>query len=133
MTMIMTIYFIVAGLLTFFAGLLHGGREAMHAQPRVFEDWLSVSSTSFFGSQSWLRKYVDCDPNRPVRKFYTGISDYWHVAAWMQKMCIIAAILIAVWPSDVRPYWIIVSVMVALVESAGASVSYKWLRYRRLV
>lgn len=123
------IQIIASSILAILAGLLHGGREAQHAQPNVFEQRFGLSATSFFGSLSWLRKYEDLDGTKPIRRFYTSFSDYWHVAAWLQKLCIIAAMLIVVYQ---LPWWV-AGLGIAALESMAASVAYKYLRYKRIV
>lgn len=123
----------IASMLSILAGVLHGGREAQHAQPKVFELRFGVSSKSFFGSLSWVRKYEGFDAKNKERKWLTSFSDYWHVAAWGQKLCIIAAVLIATCPDACRPYWWAIGAGVSILESMAASVAYKYLRYGELI
>lgn len=78
---------IVGTALSFVGGFIHGMREKYHADPRVFEKAFGASPESFFGSESWKRKY---DANGNERRFYTSFSDFWHVSEWVSKGAIMA-------------------------------------------
>ena len=64
------------------AGLLHGGREAMHAEPGVFEKRFGVSKTSFFGSEQWVRQYKNNDPEQPYFFHQSLPLPLHHGAVW---------------------------------------------------
>lgn len=69
-------------------GAIHGGREALNADPRVFEKKFGASPTSFFGSRQWERKYVGNTPYtpdgrlRPLKSQLLGNfgRDYYHTS-----------------------------------------------------
>ena len=67
------------------AGALWGGREAYHADLRVFEKKWGVDEYSFFGSRAWERNYegnrylnADGQPNPHKGDFGNTFRDYWH-------------------------------------------------------
>lgn len=122
-----------AAALAWLAGSLHGGRDAQHADLKVFEKRWNVSPLSFFGSQSWRRKYKDADPAKKERVWYTSFSDYWHVSAWLSKLLIVSAVLIAACPDVPKAWWPAIGAGIALIDAAGKATAYKWLRYKRLV
>ena len=72
------------------AGVLHGGREAYHAEPTVFEKRFGVSETSFFGSKQWVRQYQDSNPELPHKNnLFNGFRDYWHFSGATTKYLLI--------------------------------------------
>lgn len=72
------------------AGIMHGGREAMHAESGVFEKRFGVSETSFFGSLQWKRQYKNNDPTQPHRNnLFNGFRDYWHLSGAGTKYILI--------------------------------------------
>lgn len=122
---------IIAGLAAcFIAGILHGGQDAQLADLRIFEKRFGVAPLSFFGSESWRRKYPDKDPTRSEMVFFTPISDFKHVSSWASKALIIAGVFLIFAP---LPYPELIAMLVAGVggyisETAGASLTYTWLR-----
>jgi len=69
------------------AGSLHGGREAFHADPYVFEK-LGAKTFGFFGSNQWQRNYVGqryinaygaVNPHKSEILGNFG-RDFWHTA-----------------------------------------------------
>jgi len=62
------------------AGILHGSREAYHADPYVFETRWRVGSESWFGSDAWKRNYHGNDPANGHKQEYFGNvgRDVWH-------------------------------------------------------
>jgi glutathione S-transferase len=123
----------LAAFLALLAGSLHGGREAFHADPYIFEKRFGVADISFFGSLSWLRKYPVFDHTRKEREFYTAFSDFWHVAGWMGKCCLIASsLLISSLPENIGP--LILSGFGIFAGSAlGSRTAYTWLMHKRLI
>lgn len=69
------------------AGILHGGREAYHAEPTVFEKRLNAAPLSFFGSEQWKRQYYNRDPENQAHKpnIWNPIRDYYHFSGPQQK------------------------------------------------
>lgn len=62
------------------AGVLHGAREAYHADPYVFERVYGVHSESFWGSDAWKRNYHGNDQAQPHKHEIFGNvgRDVWH-------------------------------------------------------
>ena len=126
----MILFFTIGAAACFLAGMLHGGQDAQLADLRIFEKRFNVAPLSFFGSQSWLRKYPDNDHTRSERIFYTPFSDFKHVASWLSKALLLAGVLFILAP---LPYPAAVWMMAAgagayVCETAGASLFYSWLR-----
>jgi len=127
---------IIIGLAVFlalFAGSLHGGREAFHADPHIFEKRFGVKDISFFGSLSWLRKYPGFDQTRKEREFYTAFRDFWHMAGWMGKWWLIASAMLAGSLSDNTGHLILGGLGIVVVSAFGSRTAYTWLRYKRFV
>lgn len=66
-------------------GAMWGGREAYHADLRVFEKKWGVDAYSFFGSQAWQRNYEgnryrnkDGSINAHKPEIGNSLRDYWH-------------------------------------------------------
>ena len=70
--------------------LLHGPREAYNADRYVLQRALGVSSTSFFGSEQWVRQYRNNDPTQPHKNnLFNGFRDYWHFSGAGTKYILI--------------------------------------------
>lgn len=111
------------------AGILHGGREAYHAQPDVFERRFNASHTSFFGSQQWKRQYYDNNPELPHKpNAWNGLRDYWHFSGATTKYILIGgAFTIGASKQPVK-YRIIDTLIAFAGFSASASLTYTLLR-----
>lgn len=114
--------------LAFFAGLLQGGREAYHADDEVFEKWFGVKENSWWGSMSWIRKY-DLEGKEMV--YHTPFSDYWHAAKWLHKGMLIAASVLSCYHMVYHIFWLGLGIYV--IETIGQNVSYRLLRYGKLI
>lgn len=125
-----TLCMTMSGALACLAGLLHGGREAFHADAKVFEAQFGVLPLSFFGSQSWLRKYRGREVSGGIRAFVTPFSDFWHLAAWLGKAALVWAAVLGMLSGV---HFLIVAAAVYGIQSFAASVSYKWLRYKKII
>lgn len=111
------------------AGILHGGREAYHAEPGVFEKRFNASPTSFFGSQQWKRQYYDNNPELPHKpNAWNGLRDYWHFSVATTKYILIGgAFTIGASKQPVK-YRIIDTLIAFAGFSASASLAYTLLR-----
>lgn len=112
------------------AGILHGGREAYHAEPTVFETRFGVAKQSFFGSEQWKRQYYNRDPENMPHKpnAWNGLRDYWHFSGATTKYILIGgAFTIGASKQPVK-YRIIDTLIAFAGFSASASLTYNLLR-----
>lgn len=61
------------------SGALHGGREAYHADPYIFQKHFGGGAQSWWGPEQWKRQYRNNDPDQPHK--WNGLNaarDYWH-------------------------------------------------------
>jgi len=73
------------------AGSFWGGREALYADPTVFERKFGATPYSFFGSHQWERKYEgnrylgqDGIPNKMKSQVFGNFGrDYWHTSNYV--------------------------------------------------
>ena len=111
------------------AGILHGGREAYHAEPGVFEKRFNVAPLSFFGSQQWRRQYFNRDPGMPHKpNIWNPVRDYYHFAGAATKgIWIGGAFAIGATEQPVK-YRVIDLLIGAAITSVTASATYNLLR-----
>ena len=69
------------------SGVLHGMREAYHADPFCFERHYGVSPTSWAGSDAWKRNYYANNPDNGHKPEWLGNvgNDFWHTAGFLNK------------------------------------------------
>ena len=119
----------------FAAGVLHGGREAYHADPNVFEKHWGVGSNSFFGSASWTRKYYTNSNGALVEKplFGTTFSDFWHSSQFVGRGLVIGGTLTySLYKPSSPKKWYHTAIIAAgsfAAYTAGAAITYNLLRY----
>lgn len=112
------------------AGILHGGREAYHAEPTVFEKRLNAAPLSFFGSQQWKRQYYNRDPETQAHKpnLWNPVRDYYHFSGAATKtVWITGAFIIGTSKQPVK-YKALDLLIGAVITSATANISYNLLR-----
>lgn len=115
------------------AGILHGGREAYHAEPTVFEKRLNVGRLSFLGSEQWKRQYYNRDPENMPHKpeLWNSLRDYWHFShtasatVWVSGAFIIGA------SKQPLKYRILDAALAGILSSGTASLTYEVLRWNR--
>lgn len=136
-------YIIAMVVLASVAGLLHGFREAQHADADIFEERFEVEAVSFFGSESWLMKYEGQDAKNKIIPFHTWKSDFWHLGRIISKVLLMWAVWAALciegsfcrrqWKLKTENYyWLLLMAAVFVLESSAAWASYTWLRYGSL-
>ena len=111
------------------AGILHGGREAYHAEPTVFEKRFGVSSTSWFGSEQWRRNYVDLDPSKKHKpNAFNTFRDYYHFSSTAHTTILVSgAVLIGTSKQPIK-YKVVDALIAIGLRSAAASLTYNMLR-----
>lgn len=111
------------------AGILHGGREAYHAEPTVFEKRFGVSSTSWFGSEQWRRNYEDLDPSKKHKpNAFNTFRDYYHFSSTTHTAILVSgAVLIGTSKQPVK-YKVADTLIAIGLRSATASLTYNMLR-----
>lgn len=111
------------------AGVLHGGREAYHAEPTVFEKRFGVSSTSWFGSEQWRRNYVDLDPSKKHKpNVFNTFRDYYHFSSTAHTTILVSgAVLIGTSKQPIK-YKVVDALIAIGLRSAAASLTYNMLR-----
>ena len=109
--------------------LLHGPREAYNADRYVLQRALGVSSTSFFGSEQWVRQYRNNDPTQPHKNnLFNGFRDYWHFSGAGTKYILIGGAFTIGMSKQPTKYKIIDTLIAFAGFSATASLTYTLLR-----
>ena len=111
------------------AGILHGGREAYHAEPTVFEKRFNVAPTSFFGSEQWKRNYYN---NNPEEKHKPNIGntfrDYYHFSSTVHTTFLVGgAVTIGVSKQSLK-HKVFDTAIAVLIRSIAANATYNLLR-----
>lgn len=113
----------------FAAGVLHGGREAYHAEPTVFEKRFNAAPLSFFGSEQWKRQYYNRDPeNGHKPNIWNPIRDYYHFSGAATKAIWIGGAFTIGMSKQPMKYKLIDLLIGALITSGSASLTYNILR-----
>ena len=112
------------------AGILHGGREAYHAEPTVFEKRFNAAPLSFFGSEQWERQYYNRDPETQAHKpnALNGFRDYWHFSGASTKYILIGGAFTIGMSKQPTKYKIIDTLIAFAGFSVSASLTYTLLR-----
>lgn len=112
------------------AGILHGGREAYHAEPTVFEKRFNAAPLSFWGSEQWKRQYFNRDPETQAHKpnALNGFRDYWHFSGASTKYILIGGAFTIGASKQPTKYKIIDTLIAFAGFSATASLTYTLLR-----
>lgn len=87
----------IAIILSAIGGVLMGLREALHADPHVFERIWKVGPVSFWGGEQWKTKYVDNDPSKKMKTQLFGNfgRDMWHTFDKLQRICLVVSTVVA--------------------------------------
>lgn len=112
-------------------GGIHGANQAFHADPHIFEKRWGVSPTSFWGSESWQRKYrrVDGGAYFHERALYTPFSDFWHVSSWSSKGLLIGGTTFLIAGERRSWKWYTARVLTGFVaHSMASAITYNLLR-----
>jgi len=111
------------------AGILHGGREAYHAEPNVFEKRFGVSKTSWFGSEQWRRNYVDLDPAKKHKpNVFNTFRDYYHFSSTAHTTILVSGAVIIGTSKQPVKYKVLDTLIAIGIRSAAASLTYNLLR-----
>ena len=111
------------------SGILHGGREAYHAEPTVFEKRFNAAPLSFFGSEQWKRNYFDRDPDNGHKpNLFNPVRDYYHFAGAATKTVWIGGAFAIGMSKQPLKYKIADLLIGALITSGTASLTYTLLR-----
>lgn len=111
---------VLAAILIYFAGVLHGLREAFHADRKIFERLLKVQAVSFFGSQQDRLKYNSIGDYKSVWWRYFP-QDFWHISRWLENFAVAGTIF-----ALTGNWWVVVS-YVTIIVTAG-HLSYWFLK-----
>lgn len=111
------------------AGILHGGREAYHAEPTVFEKRFNAAPLSFFGSEQWKRQYYNRDPEGVHKpNIWNPVRDYYHFAGAATKGIWIGGAFVLGASKQPVKYRVIDLLIGAAITSVTASATYNLLR-----
>ena len=111
------------------AGVLHGGREAYHAESTVFEKRFGVSSTSWFGSEQWRRNYEDLDPSKKHKpNVFNTFRDYYHFSSTAQTTILVSGAVIIGTSKQPVKYKVVDTLIAIGLRSAAALLTYNLLR-----
>jgi hypothetical protein len=112
------------------AGILHGGREAYHAESTVFEKRFNAAPLSFFGSEQWKRNYFDRDPENQSHKpnIWNPVRDYYHFSGAATKTVWIGGAFTIGMGKQPMKYKLLDLLIGTLITSGSASLTYNLLR-----
>ena len=111
------------------AGILHGGREAYHAEPTVFEKRFGVAPQSFFGSEQWKRNYFNRDPESGHKpNLFNPVRDYYHFSGATTKAVWIGGAFVIGTSEQPIKYKLVDLLIGTLITSGTASLTYNILR-----
>lgn len=112
------------------SGMMHGAREAYHAQPTVFETRFDVGSESFWGSEAWKRNYVDNDPDKAHKHEYFGNvgRDVWHTFGFASNALLFSGTFIIGARKQPIKYRVANALLGWGARSLAASLTYNALR-----
>jgi hypothetical protein len=111
------------------AGVLHGGREAYHAESTVFEKRFGVSSTSFFGSEQWKRNYYGNSPELPHKpNIWNTFRDYYHFSSTAHTTILVSGAVLIGTGKQPTKYKVLDALIAITIRSAAASLTYNALR-----
>ena len=111
------------------AGILHGGREAYHAEPTVFEKRFNAAPLSFFGSEQWKRQYYNRDPEGVHKpNIWNPVRDYYHFAGAATKGIWIGGAFVLGASKQPVKYRVLDVLIGGVITSATASLTYNLLR-----
>ena len=111
------------------AGILHGGREAYHAEPTVFERRFNAAPLSFFGSEQWKRNYFDRDPDNGHKpNLFNPVRDYYHFSGFTTKTIWIGGAFTIGMSKQPMKYKLLDLLIGTLITSGTASLTYNILR-----
>jgi hypothetical protein len=111
------------------AGILHGGREAYHAESTVFEKRFNAAPLSFFGSEQWKRNYFDRDPDNGHKpNLFNPVRDYYHFAGAATKTVWIGGAFAIGISNQPTKYKLLDLLIGTLITSGTASLTYNILR-----
>lgn len=111
------------------AGILHGGREAYHAEPTVFEKRFNAAPLSFFGSEQWKRQYYNRDPeNGHKPEIWNSARDYYHFSHLASSSIWIGGAFTIGMSKQPMKYKLLDLLIGTLITSGSASLTYALLR-----
>lgn len=111
------------------AGILHGSREAYHAEPTVFEKRFGVGAQSFFGSEQWKRNYFNRNPDNGHKpNIFNPVRDYYHFSGAATKAIWIGGAFVLGMSKQPMKYKLLDLLIGTLITSGTASLTYNLLR-----
>jgi len=112
------------------AGILHGGREAYHAESTVFEKRFNAAPLSFWGSGQWKRQYFNRDPENQAHKpeIWNSVRDYWHFSHTASSTLWVSGAFVLGYSKQPLKYRLLDAAIAGIITSAFASTTYELLR-----
>jgi len=111
------------------AGILHGGREAYHAEPAVLQNVFGGPDDSWIGPMQWERQYYKRDPELPHKpNIWNPIRDYYHFSGAATKALWIGGAFTLGMSKQPMKYRLIDLLIGTLITSGSASLTYNILR-----
>lgn len=111
------------------AGILHGGREAYHAEPAVLQDVFGGADDSWIGPMQWKRQYFDRDPEKGHKpNLFNPIRDYYHFSGAASKTVWIGGAFVIGMSKQPMKYKLLDLLIGTLITSGTASLTYNLLR-----
>ena len=113
----------------FVAGVLHGGREAYHAEPGVLQKVFGGPDDSWIGPMQWVRNYPNNDPTLPHKpNIWNTFRDYYHFSSTAHTTILVSGAVIVGTSKQPVKYKIVDTLISIGLRSAAASLTYNVLR-----
>lgn len=111
------------------AGILHGGREAYHAEPTVLQNVFGGPDDSWIGPMQWLRHYPNRNPDLPHKpNIWNPLRDYYHFSGAGTKAVWIGGAFVVGMSKQPIKYKLLDLLIGTLITSGTASLTYNLLR-----
>jgi hypothetical protein len=111
------------------AGILHGGREAYHAEPTVLQNIFGGPDDSWIGPMQWKRQYYKGDPELPHKpNLFNPVRDYYHFSGAATKTVWIGGAFTIGMSKQPMKYKLLDLMIGALITSGTASLTYNIIR-----
>jgi len=111
------------------AGMLHGGREAYHAEPGVLQKVFGGPDDSWIGPMQWVRNYPNNDPTLPHKpNIWNTFRDYYHFSSTAHTTILVSGAVIIGTSKQPVKYKVVDTLIAIGLRSAAASLTYNLLR-----
>lgn len=111
------------------AGILHGGREAYHAEPTVLQNVFGGPDDSWIGPMQWVNQYYNKNPELPHKpNIWNPLRDYYHFSGAATKTVWVGGAFTIGMSKQPTKYKLLDLIIGALITSGTANLTYNLLR-----